>query len=222
MRRLFAAAALLLPAAAAAAGSPGLDEEEIAFLVLINEYRAEHGLPCLSVSPTLNQAADWMSEAMGTLGFFSHNEPPCDEDGCTGRDPFERMRDFGHVGWTAAAENIAAGYSSALAAFEGWKRSPGHNANMLSPHLTAIGIGRVEVPGSTYGVYWTTPFSNLVDGTHRCEEGLPPLGYGAPDDPGEEAGDGPAKEEDGGCSSASGGLSLLALGVGLQALRRRL
>jgi hypothetical protein len=162
----------LVSLARAAGADTALDPEERDFLRVINEYRAGFGLPCLSPSPTLAAAADWFSQDMGELGFFDHREPPCDENGshCTGRDPFERMAAFGHTGWTTAGENIAAGYDTADAVFEGWRNSPGHDANMRGEGFTAIGIGRVEVPGSAYRIYWTTDFSNLVDGDEDCND----------------------------------------------------
>jgi len=194
--RLAAAALLLLPGAAPA--DPALDAEEVEFVRLINEYRAANGLPCLSVSPTANRAADYMSRAMGEQAFFNHNEPPCSGDTCTGRDPFERMVDFGHDGWRTAAENIAAGAFTAAQAFDGWKHSPGHNRNMLGAHFTAMGIARVVVEGSPMGVYWTNTFSDYVDGTHDCSRGLPPVGYGG------GAGGGPG-EEPIDCETGAGG-----------------
>lgn len=189
VRRLLVAS-LLIPGVATA--SPSLDEEEVEFVRLINAYRAEQGLPCLSVSPTANVAADYMSRAMGEQGFFSHNEPPCEmtEEGevCTGRDPFERLIDSGHEGWRLAGENIFAGSLLAADAFRAWRNSPGHDANMRGPHFTAMGLARVEVPGSEMGVYWTNVFSDLVDGSHDCNQGLPPVGYGGEgfEDPEEE------------------------------------
>jgi uncharacterized protein YkwD len=164
------ACAVVLAIASQAAADSALDREEIAFLHLINEYRAQHGLGGLTPSPTMNVAADWMSHEMGVQDFFSHEEPPCDAtgDNCTGRTPFERITAFGHDRWTTAGENIAAGYPTAPAVFEGWRNSPGHNANMLEPAFTAIGIGRVEVPGSRYGIYWTNNFSNWIDGDYDC------------------------------------------------------
>ncbi|AKU91071.1 CAP domain-containing protein [Vulgatibacter incomptus] len=159
----------LAPTVATAATE--LNEEELKFLHIINAYRAASGAPCLSPSPTMNDAADWFSQEMGEVGFFDHLEPPCDANGdnCTGRDPFDRIRSFGHDRWSTAGENIAAGYPTAEEVFEGWRNSPGHNKNMLEPKFTAIGIGRVEVPGSKYRIYWTTDFSNWVDGPWDCE-----------------------------------------------------
>lgn len=169
--RSLLACAFVWAIAPTALANPALDEDEIAFLHLINEYRALNGLGCLTPSPTMNVAADWMSREMGEQGFFSHQEPPCDPSGndCTGRDPFERITFFEHNQWNTAGENIAAGYPNAAAVFEGWRNSPGHNANMLQGAFTAIGIGRVEVPGSRFGIYWTNNFSDWIDGHYDCD-----------------------------------------------------
>ena len=122
----------------------------------------------------MNDAADYMSRAMGEQGFFDHNEPPCDDAGdiCTGRDPFDRITAFGHTEWTTAAENIAAGNAGAAPTFEQWRTSPGHNENMLDPSFTSIGIGRVYVENSYFGWYWTNNFSNWVDGSDDCASGI--------------------------------------------------
>lgn len=220
MRRLVAmAAALLLPGASFASG-PELDEQEIEFVRLLNEYRKANGLGCVSVSPTANAAAEYMSRKMGEEGFFDHNEPPCTSSGCTGRDPFERMQAFGHDGWTTAGENIAAGSDTAAAVFQGWKNSPGHNQNMLRPQFTAIGIARVEVPGSRYRIYWTNTFSNLVDGDHDCNKGPPKPGSGGSNAGSGDDGDGETGGG-GGCSHTAGGLGWLPLALSLFALRPR-
>ena len=211
MRRVVPAV-LLLSLAATAHADPALDAEEIEFVRLINEYRASKDLPCISVSVTANVAADWMSREMGEQAFFDHNEPPCEKGVCTGRDPFARMIDLGHTGWGAAGENIAAGYPNAAAVFAGWRSSPGHNANMLHPRFTAMGIARVEVPGSPYGVYWTNDFSDNPADAWDCNEGLPPEGFPLAED----EDDGKTR---GGCSAAASAPSLL--GVALLALLRR-
>ena len=181
---------------------PPLDEFELEFLHLINEYREANGLNCLVPSPTMNAAADYMSRIMGEQGFFSHQEPPCDESGdnCTGRDPFERIAAFGHTGYSVAGENISAGVPSALAALEGWQSSPGHDENMLRNTFRSIGIARVEVPNSPFGVYWTTDFSDLIDGGGDCtEEGANDY----PPDEGSETNGGLNIENAGCCTAVS-------------------
>lgn len=137
-----------------------LDREEAEFLRLINEYRAANGLGALTSSATINQAAYDFSVDMGERGFFDHVDPE-------GRTPFDRMCAAGYEpacsGSTAMGENIAAGMESAYEAFDGWRHSPGHNANMLTPEYVAIGIGRAYVDGSPMGWYWTTDFGGILD-----------------------------------------------------------
>ena len=54
----------------------------------------------------------------------------------------------------AVVENVAAGYHTLAEAFSGWRDSPGHRANMLTPEATRIGIAAVYAPGSKYKVFW--------------------------------------------------------------------
>jgi hypothetical protein len=88
---------------------------------------------------------------MATNNYFSHTDS-------LGRDPFERMADFGYTYNTWKGENLAAGADTAQGAFNLWKNSPGHNANMLNGNFKVIGIARVYGAGSQYGWYWTTDF----------------------------------------------------------------
>src|SRR4051794_17217622 len=128
-----------------------IDGEEQAFLGLINNYRAQNNAPALAISQTLNRASSWMSVDMATKNNFSHTDT-------LGRDPFVRMANC-DVANNLQAENVAAGYAKAAEAFEGWKNSPGHNANMLNPAYRSIGIARAFSATATYGWYWTTNFS---------------------------------------------------------------
>lgn len=145
---------------AAAAGdcttSDVLEPDEQAFLTLINNYRAQNGRAPLHVSYTLSKAAQWKSTDMGINAYFAHDD--------LDRTWVQRIRDCGYGYGTYLGENIAAGYGNAQAVFDGWKNSPGHNANMLSANYTAIGIGKAIVPGSPYGTYWSTEFGGYDDG----------------------------------------------------------
>jgi uncharacterized protein YkwD len=127
----------------------------VAFLGLINDYRAQNGIAPLQVSVTLTQASDWMSTDMASKNYFSHTDSQ-------NRDPFVRMTDFGYK-YSTAGENIAAGNATAQATFTQWKNSPGHNANMLNANYKVIGIARAQNPSSTYNWYWTTDFGGTVD-----------------------------------------------------------
>src|SRR6266571_3032391 len=151
-----AAVLALLVLAGSSRPAAALDGEENAFLGLINQYRAANGLGGLSLSAQLDDASLWMSQDMGAHGYISHTDS-------LGRDPFTRMAAFGYNYNTWKGENLAAGTDTAQSAFDLWKSSPGHNANMLNGNFNFIGIGRAYTPGSPFGWYWTTDFGGQGD-----------------------------------------------------------
>lgn len=128
-----------------------LDSEEQSFLGVINDYRAQNGLGPLTLNDKLNNVARWMANDMATNNYFSHTDS-------LGRDPFMRMDQLGYDYNTWRGENLVAGTETAPYAFQMWKDSPDHNANMLGAHYTVIGIARVYGTTSTYGWYWATEF----------------------------------------------------------------
>jgi len=143
----------------ASTASIPLDAEEQLFVSLLNQYRQQNGLDTLTIDANLHNSADWMSTDMGVNNYFSHTDS-------LGRDPFVRMSAFDYDYNTWKGENIAAGTSSAQVAFDLWKGSSGHNANMLNPNYTVVGIARDDSPGSGYGWYWTNDFGGyLTSGT---------------------------------------------------------
>ncbi|MDQ3513414.1 MAG: CAP domain-containing protein [Chloroflexota bacterium] len=143
--------------AAAAAGSYCAEPEEVAFLNLINQYRAQNGLGALRMSQAVGSAAEHHSVEMGTYNYFSHTL-------LNGVSWSQNMTDHGYGYNTYRGENIAAGNAGAYDTFTQWKNSPGHNANMLNGSFNTIGIGRAYVETSTYKYYWTTNFGGYVDG----------------------------------------------------------
>lgn len=134
------------------------EPEELQFLELINQYRAENGLDPLSLSAPLSVASERHSEDMGTYGFFSHT---------TGGSSYypigsghtERISQEGYDYNTYTAENLAYGQTTAGEVFETWRLSPSHNTNMLGDY-SVIGIGLTWVNGTPY---WTTVFGAYVD-----------------------------------------------------------
>jgi uncharacterized protein YkwD len=170
--RVLACAAIVVLAACALVARPGnapraaaagdctinasLDADELAFLTLINNYRAQNGLQPLKVSYTLSRASAWKSKDMAINAYFAHDD--------LSRTWIQRVRDCGYGFNAYIGENIAAGYGTAQAVFDGWKASPGHNANMLGANYTTIGIGKYVQAGSPYGTYWTTDFGSFSDG----------------------------------------------------------
>ena len=99
----------------------------------INAMRAEGGLPALTVSSSLSSIADSRCEYLIANDVFSH-------DGAT------------------TAEILCSGATSASAACTGWKNSPGHYSNIMTPSYTQMGIGCIF--NTAYGVeVWCVTFS---------------------------------------------------------------
>jgi hypothetical protein len=128
-----------------------INSEEQAFLGLINDYRAQNGAPALQISTGLSRMSSWHATDMATKNYFDHTDS-------LGRSFGTRLSQCDASGGSAG-ENIAAGYQTAQDVFNGWKNSPGHNANMLNPAYRFIGIARVT--GGSYGVYWVTDLSSI-------------------------------------------------------------
>ena len=157
---VFALGGAFVPAAQAVSYSA----EEIAFVQLINEYRAGKGLGALQVSDMLSEAADRHNSDMAKYGFFSHYSEASDYFS-PGAAPWDRMAASGYGFNTAMGENIAAGYATAAAVLAGWKTSSGHNAVMLNGDFKVIGVSLTYASGTKYGFYWTTDFGGYVDST---------------------------------------------------------
>jgi uncharacterized protein YkwD len=158
MGLLFVAAlfvSLATSPAEVATGQLGGDEESL--LELINAHRADNGLSALDFSSTLTDVAAWMSRDMAEKDYFSHTDS-------LGRDPFQRMADFGYNYNTWKGENLAAGSDTPQMTFQLWRDSPGHNANMLNSNFVVVGLAKAYGSGSTYGWYWAAEFGGYDDG----------------------------------------------------------
>ena len=158
--RLVAALALLTTSAialigpAASAQAATIDRTEATEVRMINQFRRSHGLRPLRIDGTLTRAAGWVARDLGSTGRFSHTDSQ-------GRDPFDRLRAFGYPSSdTHRGENLAAGNAAPRPTYLQWLNSPPHKANWLNPRFRAIGIARVNVPGSPYGWYWATTFGS--------------------------------------------------------------
>lgn len=99
----------------------------------INAMRTEGGLSALTVSSSLSSIADSRCEYLIANDVFSH-------DGAT------------------TAEILCSGATSASAACTGWKNSPSHYSNIMTPGYTQMGIGCIF--NTAYGVeVWCVTFS---------------------------------------------------------------
>lgn len=146
------------PAPAQAAQTVAVDQRLVDLLNLLNEYRAQNGLANFRASVLLTNVADWMAHDMADKNYIGHTDS-------LGRDPFVRMSDFGYSFNTWKGENLVAGTNvdNAQTALDLWKSSPGHNANILKPEFTTVGLGIAYNANSTYHWYWTNEFGGHTE-----------------------------------------------------------
>lgn len=124
---------------------PGAKLDAAAAASMISGYRANSGLPAVTLDPTLMQMAKAQAEAMATRDKLSHRVSK----------PFAvRLKTAGYDA-KRAAENIAAGYDTLAEAFSGWRASPEHKSNMLLTGATRMGIAAVYAPRSKYKIFWS-------------------------------------------------------------------
>ena len=103
---------------------------------LTNEYRMLMGKPALEIDARLVGCARAHSAEMNRLRYFDHESPVAENKTIS-----DRTAKAGVTG-VAVGENIASGYGSANAAFDGWYHSAGHHRNMLDEAYVSIGVGR--------------------------------------------------------------------------------
>ena len=128
------------------ATKPGVvDSREAASL--ISQYRRQHGQGGVSVDPALTRIAAVHSKRMATANKMAHVLP--------GEGSFRQRLSAGGFNGGAAAENVAAGQKNLTSVLESWRRSPGHNKNLLMPGVTHIGIAVAVAPDSRYKNFWT-------------------------------------------------------------------
>lgn len=107
---------------------------------MIAAYRRNKGLPPLALDPGLQRLAETETAAMAAAGRPSQ------------ADIVKTVA--ARMGYPEPAANLSAGYHTLAEAFSGWRESPSHNAVMLDPAATRMGIATAYAPGSKYKVYW--------------------------------------------------------------------
>jgi uncharacterized protein YkwD len=134
-RRLAALSAALLAALVVVPSSLGsglaMTRAESRLTVMINGFRAAHGLGPLRVDAKLQRAARSHSRDMLRRGYFAHGAFAA------------RLHGFG-VRAHPLGENLAWGsgrMGEARAVLRIWLRSPEHRANLLRPRFHRIGLG---------------------------------------------------------------------------------
>jgi hypothetical protein len=114
----------LLGGSSADASSAG---DEARFVALLNETRAEAGLPPLEVHTELGDLARGWTEEMRAAGGISH------------ADPISAGLD---APWLKLGENVGTG-PSVDAVMDAFIDSPGHYANIVDPAFTHVGVAVV-------------------------------------------------------------------------------
>jgi uncharacterized protein YkwD len=114
---------------------------------LVNDERANVGLPALQWDDRLVPVGRAHSEEMFRQKYFSHTSP-------TAGSPFDRLKAAG-ITYTRAGENLAYAQSVTIA-HRGLMESQGHRENILRPELTRIGIGVISA--GPYGRMFTQMF----------------------------------------------------------------
>ena len=119
---------------------PSMENAEM--IVALNKIRAQSGAQPLVVDDLMQKWADIRAPELGIL--FSHYRPD-------GSKCFKVAQDLG-IPYTAAAENIAAGYSTAMAAMDAWMNSSGHRQNMMNDTYNHVALASYKKDGTTYWV----------------------------------------------------------------------
>lgn len=118
---------------------------------LVNQIRAQHGLPPFKRFVFLDAVAD--RRAMEISSYYSHSRPD-------GKKFSTIYAEFG-LEYHYAGENIAAGYPTAQEVVDAWMASTqGHRENILSTKYTYMGVGysyKANDP-ERYNYYWTQEF----------------------------------------------------------------
>ena len=146
---------LVLAAPFSPPGTAQAGDVQAQVLALVNEARARPrrcGSESFSAARPLrfNATLQGVSAAhaadMARYSYFEHL-------GRDGSRVSERASRAGYP-WRAIGENIAAGQMTADVAVQGWLKSPGHCANIMSPDFSEMGAAFAVNPKSSAGIYW--------------------------------------------------------------------
>ena len=118
---------------------------------LINNARAENGLPSLVVNPQLALAAQNHSIDMACHGLLSH----------TGSDSSSVQERVAASGYSASySEEIIYGSGYPQTAFDWWMNDQIHRDAILNPNAVDIGVGYAYKADTAHGGYYTVDFGS--------------------------------------------------------------
>jgi len=142
-------------------GTTAFTSTQLTVLGLVNQARAVArycgttryaAVGPLTLNARLNQAAQGHATDMATHNYFSHTS-------LDGTSPWKRITDTGYR-YRYAAENIAAGYSTAALVVQGWLASSGHCRNIMNGNLKELGVGYAYSTSARYRHYWVNVFAS--------------------------------------------------------------
>jgi len=107
-------------------------------IALINQARQQQGLLPYTINPTLMALAQKRAQMIAETGDFTSDLPPYGW-------PVQMEQQAGITAQSMGAENIAEA-GNVQQAFLMLMASPPHQANILSPYMTQIGVGVAPLP----------------------------------------------------------------------------
>lgn len=121
------------------------DEVRAEILALVNQARANVGLPALTRNAALEKSAQAYADQMNGQGFFGHTDP----NGKTLKDRIDIVgyyssnvsSDCQCIKGYALGENLARGQRSADEVVRAWMDSPSHREAILGSDFTDLGVG---------------------------------------------------------------------------------
>jgi uncharacterized protein YkwD len=117
---------------------------------IISQYRRAHGLSAVKIDARLTAVAERQARAMAKAGVMDHNVA----------GPFAaRVADV-PVG--AAGENLAEGTKTWAETVQRWETSAGHNANLLLPDATHVGVA-VAYSDQTHEAFRALVIGRIVE-----------------------------------------------------------
>ncbi len=127
--------------------------EEQFFFDSANRERIAQQLPPLKWNNALAEAARHHALLMAKRDDLSHQLP--------GEPPLVQRAGQAGARFSQVGENIAVG-PRAPSIHTGWMHSPGHRANILDVHFTALGVGVIEDNGQLYAAEdFSTAIANM-------------------------------------------------------------
>lgn len=112
----------------------------------LNAYRVSKNLPALQYDERLNRASEVHVRDLASADILSHT-------GTDGSGHGDRVQRQGYY-FSIAGENVATGQTSWEAVFNSWKKSPGHNENLLRDDVSEFGLALVYEPKTSHSTFW--------------------------------------------------------------------